>query len=256
TGTGQIINGAGLFEKDGLRLSTKEGTNPLLLFNSDCKGKTGSRACTGGDDDLATGASYGTQNQGNVLIIQENISKNKNQTNNIYNPDDKVKGTFVFDFTDSEGVLFESISLLDLDESHRPKFTLKYVDGTRRLFQYKNNKWKTKSFGDSSQNDFKSWRRLTNDHDGNSDFAVTLDNKEVNGKLYKGDNSLRTYNFNKFNAQVAKMEMWLPGSGAVTGLEYKRAKRKVPEPLGAIGLGLATSVILAKKRRRKSNSQV
>ncbi|MEM7725297.1 MAG: hypothetical protein AAF208_02865 [Cyanobacteria bacterium P01_A01_bin.45] len=231
TGTGQIIDGAGLFKNNGLKLGvrTKEGNNNLLLFNSNCEGKLSKGGtCTGDDDDLATGATYGTKNQKNVLIIQENLKdKNGNDKNSIFDPDDKVKGTFIFDFTDKSGVLFKNIGLLDLDETHIPTFTFFYTDGTSKLLQESDYKVAIKN--DMSQ----------------------ITDEDVKKDVEKGENSLRNYTFNKFNTNVAKLEMWIPGSGAVTNLKYKR---KVPEPTSA--LALIGGVVVAGRFLKRKNSEV
>ncbi len=61
------FNGATAFDGFGITISS---TGSLSLFNSNC-GPDFGVACTGGDDDLGTGPSFGTQPQGNVLIIQD-----------------------------------------------------------------------------------------------------------------------------------------------------------------------------------------
>ena len=68
--------------KDGSRDSL-----PLRLFNSSCLGSS----CTGGDDDLATGDFFGSEDQGNVLIIQEDNSRRRNR-NDLGAPDDDARG--------------------------------------------------------------------------------------------------------------------------------------------------------------------
>ncbi|NET37932.1 MAG: hypothetical protein F6K19_39040 [Cyanothece sp. SIO1E1] len=87
-------------------IDNERGNFPLRLFNSNC-GPDFGVACTGGDDDLATGDTFGTEAQGNVLIINE--SRNGE-------PDDFAGGgTLVFEF-DME-VTLDSITLLDIDEN-------------------------------------------------------------------------------------------------------------------------------------------
>jgi hypothetical protein len=49
---------------------TISSTGSLSLFNSSCGPDFGT-TCSGGDDDLGTGASFGTEPQGNVLVIQD-----------------------------------------------------------------------------------------------------------------------------------------------------------------------------------------
>ncbi|NEO73300.1 PEP-CTERM sorting domain-containing protein [Moorena sp. SIO3H5] len=112
------------WEKWGVKITSNTGSNhPLRLFNSNC-GPDFGITCSGGDDDLATGASFGTKPQGNVLIINE--TKNEE-------PDDWAGGgiiSFVFD----QAVSVDYVKLLDIDES--PKNKNGYVkafleDGTK-----------------------------------------------------------------------------------------------------------------------------
>lgn len=80
--------------------------HPLLVFNSNC-GEYFEVACTGGDEDLASGPDYGTPAQGNVLIIQEN--------NDYSDPDDDASGgDFIFTFDDL--VTLDRVNILDVDE--------------------------------------------------------------------------------------------------------------------------------------------
>ncbi|MDJ0800777.1 MAG: PEP-CTERM sorting domain-containing protein [Calothrix sp. MO_167.B12] len=194
----------------GLKMDSSK--NELWLYNSNCiasknPDKAESRnnftkKCTGGDRDLATGEGkykkggewyeYNSDPQGKVLIIQENDG----------DPDDAIHGTITFDFTDELGVDFHEIGLLDLDEPEHPKFKFYFANGTES--------------------------ELLNSND--SEVDVTLLSTKWNGDPLKKDNSLRKYNFNF--KDVKKLEVTLPGSGAVTHLKYTR----VPEPSSALGL--------------------
>jgi len=79
---------------------------PLMLFNSNCGNHFGV-ACTGEDDDLATGPDFNTPAQGNVLIISED--------GNTDNPDDWAEdgGEFIFDFL--QPVILNEVSIVDVD---------------------------------------------------------------------------------------------------------------------------------------------
>ncbi|MDY7015735.1 MAG: PEP-CTERM sorting domain-containing protein [Cyanobacteriota bacterium] len=112
-GQGQIINGAGLFTDFGVTIgTTNPNNNPLLLFNSNCGPDFPGVPCTGNDGDLASGPSFGTAPQGNVLIIQNDGSA-------ITNPnDDPDGGTIEFSF--DSPVTFKSANILDLDEGVGP----------------------------------------------------------------------------------------------------------------------------------------
>ncbi|MBZ8179938.1 PEP-CTERM sorting domain-containing protein [Oscillatoria salina] len=184
--------------------STKE----LWLYNSDCSGNT----CTGDDPDLATGAAFGTDSQGNVLIIQENLGAGAE-------PDDNNgRGTFTFDFSSLGSVLFENIALLDLDEAGLPKFEFTFADGLTQVF--------------SNLND--------------SDAGVTL----LNPSRPK-NNSLREYAFNLEN--VVKLDVTLPGSGAVAYLQYQEAET-VPEPatvLSLLAFGALGATGLIKRKQKE-----
>ncbi|MDJ0619476.1 MAG: PEP-CTERM sorting domain-containing protein [Calothrix sp. MO_192.B10] len=181
----------------------------LWLYNSNCiaPGEAEStnkftEPCTGGDRDLATGKGkykkngkwykYNSDPQEKVLIIQEHGG----------DPDDAVRGIITFDFTDELGVDFHEIGLLDLDEPEHPKFKFYFANGTES--------------------------ELLDSND--SEVDVTLLSTKWNGNPLKKDNSLRKYNFNF--KDVKKLEVSLPGSGAVTHLKYTR----VPEPTSALGL--------------------
>jgi hypothetical protein len=201
----------------GYGLKMDSSVKELWLYNSSCKrqGSNGisengfTNSCTGGDEDLATGKgkylknnqwyTYDSEAQGKVLIIQENNNS----------PDDLAGGgKITFDFTDELGVDFHDIGLLDFDDPGQPKFK----------FTFLNNTFQELSFGqDADENDPR----------------VTLLSKTWDGDALKKDNSLRKYDFNFEN--VKKLEITLPGSGAVTHLNYTR-KHRVPEPTSALGL--------------------
>ena len=88
-------------------ISISSSNDPLRLFNSNC----GPGTCSGGDDDLATGADFGNGQgfvpaQGNVLIRHEGPEGNP--------PDDSGDaGTIRFDFDGHVRLI--SIALLDND---------------------------------------------------------------------------------------------------------------------------------------------
>jgi len=200
----------------------------LWLYNSNCKAKNGvsesgfKKKCTGDDPDLATGKGaynnikYDSPEQGKVLIIQENEGK----------PDDLLGGgKITFNFTDELGVDFNNIGLLDFDDPGQPIFDFTFVDNTTQQFQ----------FGlDADENN----------------PMVTLLSKDWDGNALKGNNSLRKYEFD-FSQNIKQLDITLPGSGAVTYLDYERTiKRKVPEPTSMLGLVLVSAAVTAIKRKR------
>jgi len=213
-------------------LNMDSSRKELWLYNSSCKPGNGvsedgfTNRCTGGDRDLATGKgkywkndkwyTYESDAQGQVLIVQEN--------NNA--PDDLAGGaTITFDFTDELGVDFHDIGLLDFDEPDDPTFKFTFVDGTVEEL----------SFGE--------------DADENDD-NVTLLSKKWNGDPLKKDNSLRRYDFD-FDQDVSQLEITLPGSGAVTNLNYTR-KRRVPEPSSMLGLLVGAFGMVSVVKRKAS----
>lgn len=109
SGDGDLISDQ--WVEAGVSIYEASGKN-LLLFNSNCNGGGSnqfSQPCTGWDGDLATGDHFGTEPQGNVLIIQEH--------NRLYDPDDDASGgTIFFDYTDL--VDLTQIFLLDVDNGN------------------------------------------------------------------------------------------------------------------------------------------
>ena len=212
-------------------LNMNSNRNELWLYNSNCispnfknnKGKIKTSVskdgftnkCTGGDEDLATGKGrywdkknnkwhkYKSDAQGQVLIIQDNDADV---------PDDLAGSgnKITFDFTDELGVNFHHIGMLDHDDKRKStKFKFTFLDGTVKNF----------SFG--------------HDDDLKDDGYVSLLSTDWKDNPLQGNNSLRKYDFNF--EDVTKLEITLPGSGAVTDLNYTR-KRRVPEPSSMLGL--------------------
>lgn len=224
-------------------LEMDSSVKELWLYNSSCRPKAKGKAkglstngftniCTGDDPDLATGKGsykakdgtlikYDSPEQGNVLIIQENKGKPDDYANR------KNPGTISFNFTDEMGVDFNNIGLLDFDDPGQPIFDVTFIDNTTQQFK----------FGlDADEND----------------PMVTLLSQDWNGNALKGDNSLRQYDFD-FSQNIKQLDITLPGSGAVTYLDYERTiKRKVPEPTSILSLVLGTAAVATIKRKRSS----
>ncbi|MGD1913042.1 MAG: PEP-CTERM sorting domain-containing protein [Rivularia sp. (in: cyanobacteria)] len=230
-----------LWSRYGLQLDSRlqndigEGTSELWLYNSNCKPtKNGisddgfTNKCTGGDPDLATGEGeyrnieYDSPLQGEVLIIQENNGAPDDYANRS-NP-----GTIIFKFTDENGVDFNNIGLLDFDDPGQPIFNFTFFDDTTEEIQ----------FG--------------LDADDKENSGVTVLSKDGDGNALKGDNSLRNYEFD-FSQNIKQLDITLPGSGAITYLDFQRTlKRKVPEPTSILGLFFGSVVIASVKRKRSS----
>lgn len=112
----------------GLDINTNDPVNhPLTLFNSNC-GPDFGIACSGGDSDLATGPTFGTTPQGNVLIIQEDPNSNI--------PDDnRDGGTINFGF--ARGITLEKLAILDFDDSDRGEGYIKAFTADGLAQEYK-----------------------------------------------------------------------------------------------------------------------
>ncbi len=87
----------------GKNYKTGDNNAPLLLYDT---------SKSGADNDLRTGSTWGTVNQGNALIIQEY----NNGSYNLNTPDDEAKGGHVWFKFDQE-VGFNKFSLLDIDDN-------------------------------------------------------------------------------------------------------------------------------------------
>ena len=211
----------------------------------------------GEDDDLLTGKGeyngikYDTEAQDRVLIIQE--SKNRG-------PDDNIGGIMKFDFTDSAGVVFDSIGLLDFDEDKLPEFMVKFV-GQDELIKFK---------FDETDDDV-----VEQAGQGNSEVLTLASSQYVtqmtrqrgtkNGKV-TDENSLREYNFdfkdeNGNLRKVSEFYVNLSGSGAITGLNYyrentKKFARKVPEPTSILGLAAMSALAASSLKRKRKSSDI
>lgn len=96
------FNGATAYDGFGLTISS---TGSLSLFNSNCGPDFGT-TCSGGDSDLATGPSFGSEPQGNVLIIQDpSVAPAPG--------DDGAGGSITFDFANP--TTLTQVALLDND---------------------------------------------------------------------------------------------------------------------------------------------
>lgn len=260
-----------LWSNYGLNLDSslqKGGKSELWLYDSNCEGNT----CSGGDPDLATGKGkngnlkYKSPEQGKVLIIQENNGKNDLEADDYANRSNR--GTMTFDFTDDVGVLFDSIGLLDFDDPGDPIFSAVFADGSSTGdFTYNSSFFKEI---DEDNNDRTNQRNKKLDNkfvvkDDKADSTYISEMKLLstswNGKQYvTGDNSLREYQFDFDDKRVTQFNITLPGSGAVTGLNYyrqektlKTVRRKVPEPTSILGLVAVSGFVASSlKRKRKS----
>jgi hypothetical protein len=166
------------------------GDLPLRLFDSNCVAQVTSGnplpKCTGGDTDFATGSAFGTDPQGNVLIIQEDNSHRSRNNGTMGAPDDDARGgiiTFLFD----QAVSLDSFGFLDFDDKDRGEGYIYAYTGT-----------------------------------DDTEAAVTFNLSDLSYLVdmdFQGDNSLRE--FDGFgDATYSRLEVQYPGSGAITHLQY------------------------------------
>ena len=222
TGTGELINDQWLDWGVSISAERNGSSEPLVLFNSNCF----EESCTGDDDDLATGEPFGTDQQGNVLIIQQN-------NNNLKNPnDDRNGGTISFDFMNG-GVNLNSITLLDVDDD----FGRNNVDSI--MF--------TAYFTDGTTEEIDIFSLPTS----GPDSIVTQLSDEP------GDNSL--YEFNLGLSDVMKFDVTYPGSGAISSIKWDdEIVKDIPEPVSAVGLlavgAIGAGATLRQKRRQNEET--
>lgn len=222
TGTGELINDQWLDWGVSISAERNGSSEPLVLFNSNCF----EESCTGDDDDLATGEPFGTDQQGNVLIIQQN-------NNNLKNPnDDRNGGTISFDFMNG-GVNLNSITLLDVDDD----FGRNGVDSI--MF--------TAYFTDGTTEEIDIFSLPTS----GPDSIVTQLSDEP------GDNSL--YEFNLGLSDVMKFDVTYPGSGAISSIKWDdEIVKDIPEPVSAVGLlavgAIGAGATLRQKRRQNEET--
>ena len=101
------FDGTTAYDAFGITISS---TGTLFLFNSNCGPDFPGTPCSGNDPDLATGPTFGTDPQGNVLIIQDPDQVPPDVPN-----DGDEGGTITFDF-DTPTTLIQ-IAILDNDNT-------------------------------------------------------------------------------------------------------------------------------------------
>ncbi|NJO31346.1 MAG: PEP-CTERM sorting domain-containing protein [Richelia sp. SL_2_1] len=216
---------------------------------------------------------YKSPEQGKVLIIQEDNGINKLEADDY--ADRNNPGTIKFDFnefTKGVGVLFNSISLLDFDDPGDPIFSAIFADGTSTgNFIYNANFFTEidveKNDKISGINDKKADNKfVVKDSNASSTYIneMKLLSTNWNGNQYvTADNSLREYNFDFGDKRVTQFNITLPGSGAVTGLNYyrqektlKTVRRKVPEPTSILSLFAVSAVVASSLKRKPKSSNI
>ncbi len=231
--------------QDSMGVSIQETSGKdLTLFNSNCdpgySGYSGfTNSCSGGDPDLATGGSLGTQEESNVLIIQENnnnTNRAKDQDGNYITPDDDGNGG-VIEFSFDDTVKLDKLGFLDFDwgelnANDYLKLIAYKADGTtvEQVFFDANT---------PSTSPFILANPIYADHNENNDLDNSVWEVDLAG----------IENVERFEVQYKGI------SGAISELTYQKfmakPKVRVPEPssiaaLAFIGGGMFLS------RRRKS----
>ena len=212
---------------------TNGRTNKSALFNTydsayNTQQEDNLRAGWLRDDDLRSGSNWGTEAQGNLLIIQEQDGGNTNFYNNngYYREDDEAGGgTVNFEFDNS--VLFKSFSLMDVDD-----------DGNSAAIN-------VRAIGENGGFDIDVKALIQghyNTHGNSKGSSFTQEGVTITQMGTKrGNNSLYQFDLdaNYFaNMRVEHIEFQYPGSGAIAGLEWN------------IG-GLLMVGFVARKLRRK-----
>ncbi|AFZ00113.1 hypothetical protein [Calothrix sp. PCC 6303] len=241
-------------------------SEPLVLF------KSNSTSFTGGDNDLRTGTTWGTEEQGNVLIIQEdgwqtNASGKITGVKNADDPDDEANGGWItFDFFNAP-VNLTGFSLLDMDDDQdsRGKFleifawdksgnefkvdALSLIKGHKETHLKRNNG----TYKPNSQGEGKSYTNtnavVTNGQPQNQKSVTITQESSA-----RGDNSLYSFSTEGFD-DIVKLQYRYPGSGAIASVKWnKEEKRKVPEPGGALGFIIIASIFIRNVCQGKSST--
>lgn len=198
------------------------------------------------DDDLRTGSNWGTADQGNVLIIQEQDGGNTNIFNNTgaYTADDEAQGGYV-DFDFAEAVAFNSFSMLDIDDNGGGIM----VEGQ-------------KADGSLLSIDIDELMAMHHSMNGAGDNVAKGTSVSLNGVTMtqvgdkQGNNSM--FRFDVDQAHLTSVRFSYPGSGAIAGLEWSTAEeppQEIPEPSAMAGL-LMLGFVAKRLKRNRSEAAV
>ena len=219
----------------GLRISgknyqTDKNNAPLLLYDTSQSGL---------DNDLRTGAAWGTVNQGNALIIQEY----NDGSYNLNAPDDEAAGGHVWFKFDQE-VGFQKFSLLDIDDNFgdasgtQVRVVGKDADDNKVLDINIDDLIKrfanTYTDPDHANSQGKSLTHAYRNGLGD-DINVTIN--QMSNK--RDDKSLYVFKFDETNLQKVKFQ-YNGVSGAIAGLQWDdytpEEPPQLPEPSVTVGL--------------------
>ncbi|MGB3291650.1 MAG: PEP-CTERM sorting domain-containing protein [Phormidesmis sp.] len=232
----------GLTDISGMNNRQQNGQPRVAKFNTYNTDDHQNRA----DPDLRTGSSWGTESQGNVLIIQED--KSENFKNGRYIADDEEKGGYI-DFKFANSVAFKSFSLLDIDDNGKGIKIEGYDSSQQKILNID---------VDTLLAEHAAKYKTTN---STSTAAAQGTSVSMNGVTLtqlgtkRGDNSL--YKFDIDEAFLANIRFTYPGSGAISELKWDTQEdgpREIPEP-SAIGGLLMVGFVGARRFRKQSSAK-
>ncbi|MEL6555530.1 MAG: PEP-CTERM sorting domain-containing protein [Cyanobacteria bacterium J06621_11] len=196
-------------------------------------------ASDGPDPDLQTGSEWGTSQQGNALIIQEENQHNIDYFNNngTWRADDEwAGGNINFDFAHT--VAFNSFSLLDIDDN-----------GSGIMLHGQ------KTDGSALSIDIDALMAKHLATNGTDAAASQGESVSLNGVTMtqvgsqRGDNSL--FKFDISDVHLTQVRFSYPGSGAISDIEWDY-RQPIPEPSSMIGLAMFGLLGAATKRKCKA----
>ncbi len=210
-------------------------TNQAAKFN------TYDTSRSGRDNDLRTGSRWGTEDQGSVLIIQE--EDGRSLRNGVYTADDEARGGNInFDF-DNE-VKLNSFTLLDIDDNGEGiNITGLGQDGSQVIdFDV-----------DALLGELVS--TYGTNHADAYNQSVTLNGVTLTQRsLNRHDNSVFDFSFS--DTYVSNIDFFYPGSGAIADLNWSSVEvaQEIPEPTGVAGLFLMGGLAARSLRKRKQSA--
>lgn len=213
----------------GKNYRTGDNNAPLLLYDT---------TTSGADNDLRTGATWGTPNQGNALIIQEY----NNGSYNLDTPDDEAKGGHVW-FNFDQEVGFNKFSLLDIDDNFGTKSGTQVrvlgKDADNNTVLNINVDNLIKRFAaeyDDPDHSLSQGQSLTHAYKNGLGEYVDVTITQVGNK--RDDNSM--FKFELDETAVERIQFRYSGvSGAISGLEWDDFSEEPPQlPEPSVGLGL------------------
>ncbi|MEM9483285.1 MAG: hypothetical protein AAGA83_06285 [Cyanobacteria bacterium P01_F01_bin.116] len=216
----------------GKNYKTGQNNAPLLLYDT---------SKSGADNDLRTGANWGTPNQGNALIIQEY----NNNSYNLDTPDDEASGGHIW-FKFDQKVGFNQFSLLDIDDNFgiqsgtQVRVIGKDADNNQVLNINVDNLIKRFANKYSDPDHSKSQgQSLTHAYKNSLGEYVDVTITQVGNK--RDDNSMFQFDFDE--TELQRVQFRYSGvSGAISGLQWDDLTPEeipqLPEPSITIGLAM------------------